>query len=233
MRDKYESYIFTEDDNVFSPNFLVYMNTCLEKYKDNDKIFAICGYKQPYPFKVCSGNYFFHRTDLSCWGYGVWTQKVLAATNEIRNGFFEKNFSLCNILKVKQHGLNRLYQYLSYVFRDKSKYFWIIDCVMTCYVILREKYVVVPAVSKVRNIGWDESGNSFKNSKVLKAYGKIPEIHMKQKIDEASNFILEGDPMSNLEENDVIAAKYSEAKMSVWQFTKAIIKLVIRKVIKK
>lgn len=35
MRDKYESYIFTEDDNVFSPNFLVYMNTCLEKYKDN------------------------------------------------------------------------------------------------------------------------------------------------------------------------------------------------------
>lgn len=233
MRDKYESYIFTEDDNVFSPNFLVYMNTCLEKYKDNDKIFAICGYKQPYPFKVCSGNYFFHRTDLSCWGYGVWTQKVLAATNEIRNGFFEKNFSLCNILKVKQHGLNRLYQYLSYVFRDKSKYFWIIDCVMTCYVILREKYVVVPAVSKVRNIGWDESGNSFKNSKVLKAYGNMPEIHMKQKIDEASDFILEGDPMSNLEENDVIAAKYSEAKMSVWRFTKAVIKLVIRKVIKK
>ena len=56
---------------------------------------------------------------------------------------------------------------------------------------------------------------------------------MKQKIDEASDFILEGDPMSNLEENDVIAAKYSEAKMSVWRFTKAVIKLVIRKVIKK
>ena len=104
---------------------------------------------------------------------------------------------------------------------------------MTCYVILREKYVVVPAVSKVRNIGWDESGNSFKNPKVLKAYGNIPEIHMKQKIDEAPNFILEGDPMANMEENDSIAAKCSDGRMSGWQFTIAVIKFVIKKIIKK
>ena len=56
---------------------------------------------------------------------------------------------------------------------------------------------------------------------------------MKQKIDEAPNFILEGDPMANMDENDFIAAKYSEARMSYWQFTKAIIKLVIKKLIKK
>ena len=153
--------------------------------------------------------------------------------DEIRNGYFENNFSLRNVLKVKRHGLNRLYQYLSYVFRDKSRYFWIIDCAMTCYIILSNKCVVVPAVSKVRNMGWDESGNSFKNPKVLKAFGNIPEIHKKQVIDNETHFEFIGDPTLHMEENDSIAAKCSDGRMSGWQFTIAVIKFVIKKIIKK
>ena len=233
MRKNFEYYIISEDDNVFSPNFLKYMNVCLEKYKDDDKVFAVCGYSQPYPFKTDGCNCFFHRTDLSCWGYGLWSSKIQKDMDEIRNGYFENNFSLRNVLKVKRHGLNRLYQYLSYVFRDKSRYFWIIDCAMTCYVILSNKCVVVPAVSKVRNMGWDESGNSFKNPKVLKAFGNIPEIHKKQVIDNEAHFEFFGDPTLHMEENDSIAAKYSEGRMSGCQFTIAVVKFVIKKIIKK
>lgn len=56
---------------------------------------------------------------------GIWSldAKDRKTTDEIRNGYFENNFSFRNALKIKHHGLNRLHQYLSYVFRDKSKYF--------------------------------------------------------------------------------------------------------------
>ena len=40
----HDSYIFTEDDNVFSPNFLLFVNQGLEKYKNDAKCLAVCGY---------------------------------------------------------------------------------------------------------------------------------------------------------------------------------------------
>lgn len=232
MRKNFEYYIISEDDNVFSPNFLKYMNVCLEKYKGDDKVFAVCGYCHPYPFMTDGCNCFFHSTDLSCWGYGLWTPKIEKTTDEIRNGYFENNFSFRNALKIKHHGLNRLHQYLSYVFRDKSKYFWITDCVMACYMILKNMYVVNPAISKVRNMGWDATGNSFKDPNVLKAYGNVAEKHKKQLIDNAINFELEGNPMQHMEENDVIAAMYSDGKITYSQFVTSLFKYFKKKIIK-
>mgnify|MGYP002959656942 CR=1 FL=1 len=233
MQEKYDCYIISEDDNVFSPNFLEYMNCCFSRFKNDDNIVAICGYTQPYPFVNENNSYFFHKTDMSCWGYGLWSSKIQKIEKEIKSGFFEKSFSVHNIIKIKKYGLNRLYQYLSYVLRNQKKYFWVTDCVISCYVILTDKYVINPTVSKVRNIGWDESGNSFKNPKVLKAFGNIPEIHKKQVIDNEAHFEFIGDPTLHMEENDSIAAKCSDGRMSGWQFTIAVIKFVIKKIIKK
>ncbi len=39
----YGFFIFTEDDNEFSPCFLDYMNQNLRLYKDDQSIFRICG----------------------------------------------------------------------------------------------------------------------------------------------------------------------------------------------
>ena len=63
-----DRYIFSEDDNVFSPNFLEYINKGLEIYKNDPSVLAICGYSHPYKFKFADNNFFFHQTDFSAWG---------------------------------------------------------------------------------------------------------------------------------------------------------------------
>ena len=40
---QYDRYIFSDDDNEFSPNFLDYMNEGLTRFKDNPNILKICG----------------------------------------------------------------------------------------------------------------------------------------------------------------------------------------------
>ena len=42
----YDRYIFSEDDNEFSPCFLDFVNKGLEIYKDNRKVLSVCGFNQ-------------------------------------------------------------------------------------------------------------------------------------------------------------------------------------------
>lgn len=57
-------YIYTEDDNVFSKNFLCYMNLCLEKYKEDDKILTVSGYSYLAEWDVHKDNIIFLDTFL-------------------------------------------------------------------------------------------------------------------------------------------------------------------------
>lgn len=42
--NQYGTAIIIEDDLVLAPNFLAFMNEGLQRYKDEQKIFSICGY---------------------------------------------------------------------------------------------------------------------------------------------------------------------------------------------
>ena len=44
LSERYDRFISSEDDNVFAKTFLDYMNQGLEKYKNDPKCTAICGY---------------------------------------------------------------------------------------------------------------------------------------------------------------------------------------------
>ena len=46
----YDRYIVTEDDNVFSPNFLDYINKGLELYKDDMRVLQVCAYNYQIEF---------------------------------------------------------------------------------------------------------------------------------------------------------------------------------------
>lgn len=222
VRQHYDRYIISEDDNVFSPNFLEYMNKGLELYKDDPRVYCICGYTQPYSFLFNGNNYFFHSSDMSAWGYGCWTSKTKVFINEARNGMFHRTFSLKNYLKVRKHGLNRLLQYVSYAFRDERQPFRLVDCVITVYCIITERYVVCPSISKVRNIGWDRDGQSFQDPKVYERNKKFAERHMNQQIDTAEHFEYVGDPMTYLDYNNRLTAKVSEGRISWLRYMRVV-----------
>lgn len=216
VKKTHDRFIFSEDDNVFCPNFLEYINKGLEKYKNNSKVLAITGYTQPYPFKSDDNTYFFHSTDFSAWGYGMWYDKLDKITDEIRRGFFKETLSFRNVYKFYHHGLNRLQQYVLYSFSDYH-HFPLIDCVLTCYMIVNDMYVTVPVKSKVRNIGWDEMGLSFAAKGVPDKYRDIAKRHKEQPIDTELHFEFTGDPHNYFDYNNKLTAELSEAKIGWYQ----------------
>lgn len=211
---KYETYIYSEDDNVFSPNFLEYINKGLERYKDDDSVFAIVGYAHPYHFKHADNNHYRHNTDMSAWGFGTWVRKYEQMTDYVVNGGFKKDFSIAHLLKFRKHGWLRLFEFIYYAYHNG--FTWITDGVISVYMIVHDKVVITPTLSKVRNIGWDVNGNSFKGG--MQGLEEIALRHNTQEIDNAVCFEYVGDDTMFLEYNNLIAVRESDGYMSFGQF---------------
>ena len=151
---RFDRFIFTEDDNVFSPNFLDYINKGLEVFKDNPKIMAICGYnyhflnlndyKQPY----------YYAPEMSAWGYGSWfNERINAVENTVNSADYltkmVKNVPLSKFLKNRAR-LCRLLFDIGLSHKGDAYY--------TYYEIVHDMYCVFPKVSMVQNYGHDGSG---------------------------------------------------------------------------
>lgn len=159
-----DRYIFSEDDNIFSPNFLVFMNTCLEKYKDDENVIAVCGYSYPVKWNVDeNATCFRQQINNSAWGTGYWIDKCAIRDRNISDGSLLK--MLPNVIKSKSYEKMIdvcLSEYIisaccrwSYGYKMLRK---VTDISMRAYLAVMNKYAITPVVSKVRNIGFDGSG---------------------------------------------------------------------------
>lgn len=229
-----DRYIFTEDDNVFSKNFLEFINKGLEKFKDDPTVYAINGYcHYPiYDFKFKDNNFFFHNTDYSAWGVGTWVNKRKQFLEEIRTRhYFENNFHWKTAYNIyKKHGRYRCAQYFAVSFN----YGWMRahDGVLSIYMQTKNMNAVLPAISKVRNIGWNNQGQSFITG-IDSKYQKQGLKHSQQPIDEEASFDYIGDPYSFYDYNNSIAAKNSVNNTSIWHLLKTIISIIVKYYIKK
>jgi len=75
LLEKYRSVIVLEDDLLTSPNFLDYMNQCLQRYQGNPQVFSITGYSFPIdrPISYLADAYAFPRT--GSWGWATWSDR--------------------------------------------------------------------------------------------------------------------------------------------------------------
>jgi hypothetical protein len=159
--EKYDRIIISEDDNVFAPNFLDYMNKGLDEFKDMSHVSTICGYK--FPFEVPGDfpyNYFYSK-GFSGWGVGLWREKYLQQRwndNSIEeiNRFLHRPLKAFSLISY-QYGL--LSGLMNIVKTGKFT-----GDRMYCFSnMINGKYSIFPTVSKVRNTGHDGSGvNSTK-----------------------------------------------------------------------
>lgn len=173
-KDGWERYIFTEDDNIFSLNFLEYINYCLNVFEDDENTFAICGFTDS-TNKERSGN-IFKSDAYSAYGCGMWMSKfddmrmwltrenleALLYDKTKRNYLFDfkykKYWILVRALIEKQNGWSPL-------FVGKDGRFECIDHIYLLYMELKGMTCVFPSISKVRNIGCDGSGlHVFENA---------------------------------------------------------------------
>lgn len=178
---KYDAYIYTEDDNVFSPAFLDFVDKGLEKYKDNPEVIAVCGYSYPVDWEtkytaVLEHNYF------SAWGYGEWGDSRKELLESLAPQFIEESIkSKKSFSNLKKSPKNKIMT----VFNFNSKEIPCMDITRSIYMTVKDKYVLMPAVSLVRNTGWDGSGEHCSE------YGKkISDIFSNQPVSDGKIFDL-------------------------------------------
>lgn len=201
VREKYDRYISSEDDNTFSPNFLQYMNQGLELYKDNPKVMAICGYAYPYDYcrNLSDYKYDIYPMHSYCaWGTGFWLEKIDVISPYINS---ETAFSIIYSWK-SVYRLFKLHLHITVhrlLFRSKNAYG---DLLWHVYCLLNDCYCIYPLQSKVRNNGFDGSGLNC----------SIDHIYSTQAIDTNLTYAMEQIPIKEYAAAQLIHKKLYEGK---------------------
>jgi hypothetical protein len=126
----YDRLIFSEDDNVFSPNFLRFINEGLACFEDDPSVLAICGYGHPIEFPPTYKHDIYKYPMLVPLGFGTWRQKwqhIEWKWPSLR--------ALCDDTELLSRISRR--QYL--IYKNKT-------------------YSIFPVLTKVSNMGQDGSG---------------------------------------------------------------------------
>lgn len=234
---KYDRFIRTDDDAEFSPNFLEYMNKCLDEYEDNQNVIAVTGYSYPLKWKTIDNATIF-KENFICpmWGTGFWTKKYKKIEESIVkdkvlqrdakaiiiNGGLKKMTDVC-----RQEYLDLC---LSPDF-DVTLAAKVTDISVRMYMAIYEKSIIVPTISKVRNWGFDGTGEfcaHVDNNDLVKA--KNYPYHV-QIIDEDDAFVLIKDSLCDNEGNKALMNDFDPItfKQKIKVFVKAVLFVVLGK----
>ena len=185
------AFISSEDDNEFSPCFLEYMNQNLERYKDDNSVFRICGYLSFKESLPETGDYTQFKADRHvAWGTGNWLDK------QVRLDYIELS---------RRENLHILYEdpkVIEYFEKDKLEDIlnsmvrmarggqMLGDVIVAAYMVYADCRCILPTKSMVRNHGWDGSGQHG---------GYVPGV-VEQEIQTASDYVLNEAPAEFTEE---------------------------------
>lgn len=152
VMDQYGKVIVTEDDLVSHCNYLTYMNECLERYQNDERIWSISGYSYPLEGNRDTDSvYFTYRG--SSWGWGTWKDRWDTVDWEM------KDYSGLPWNLKRMKSLNLAGRDLYMMLRNQKK--GVIDSWAVRWVFEQtrnRRLTVYPAHSFLYNIGLDGSG---------------------------------------------------------------------------
>lgn len=155
--EKNEAVIVTEDDNEFSKDFLLFINSGLNFYKNNLEVFSVCGYGYPLNgMEIKSDVYLYD--GFSAWGFGIWRDRYediewnISGLNEF---LLDNNRGIQVSSKVLLKNLNKIIKTNN-----------ILGDAYLCYHQIKNGMMsIFPVISRVRNNGHDGSGLHCEDSK--------------------------------------------------------------------
>ena len=216
----YDSLIMLEDDNVFSTDFLNYMNTALEKYKDDPEIFSINGYNYPIEIPEQYESDIYIWQGVSGWGLGIWKTKwqSVAMKDElplkVAVGYINNWIHAFKINRVANVYLEALINMLQKKQLQGDVY-------LSAYHIVNDMYSVFPVISRVRNIGHDGSGENCADLSTDNIYLNQP-IHSSESPSCQLPDIIEPDKLI-----DAILRKHF--RIGLLRQVKVLVKLIVRR----
>ena len=87
LQSKYDRFIVLEDDLELSPNYLEYMNKCLDAFEDDPSVVAVTGYSYPVKWDVSEGATCMKQNfNAAAWGRGFWKSKRAVYSEYISSG---------------------------------------------------------------------------------------------------------------------------------------------------
>lgn len=206
--ERYDRFIRADDDVEFSPNFLEYINKCLDKYELDDEIIGVTGYSYPLTWRVShNANIFKESFICPSWGTGFWKRKYLSMCEFIESGRIASNIddfissdsfkSMLTTSKMEFINLCLTSPNLKNTFASI-----ISDISIRLYMAQVNKCVIMPVISKVRNWGFDGTGEYCKNYKKRK--GKLNAYNYPyhiQPLDENHDFSITEDTLQSIDQN--------------------------------
>lgn len=200
----YSYQIVLEDDLILREDFLQFMLTVNDKFRNNPRISGANGYSYPSRFKNAEA--FFVR-GADCWGWSTWKDRWDKVNWDSENLY--KRLKQENL--IDQFNLLGNFNY-SKILKDQIKQkidSWAIRWHASMF--LENNYTIFPNVSLVKNTGFDGSGTHGVTSIYNEEFSSIPLNPKLPNFDE-----------SNMTGSQVLNNYYSENKSSV-----------IRRIIKK
>ena len=162
--EKHDCYIFSEDDNIFSPDFLEYMDKCLTEFEKDEKILAVTGYSYPIDWQTDKYSVLKINSYFAAWGFGIWRDKEEEMLKHLSLENFERILKDLVITK-KLYNISRN-QYCNFIkgmieYTDMlivNNEIPAVDLSFSLYQIFYNKYMIFPVESKVRNTGYGQDG---------------------------------------------------------------------------
>ena len=214
---QYDRYIMTEDDNVFSPNFLEYMDKGLEKFENDEKVLSLIGFRWYFPIKTDGNTYMRITTDYTPWGVGCWVKKWPA----IDYMWFKKQLTLRNVIRMyRKYGAGIVGSMFEYA-RKAHKGDVVIDMHVKAYMMITGMHVIVPTVSLVKNIGLDGTGSMPRNNEEQQSLYDNNPMHMNE------HFEYAGTGYEDFEYNNELYLRDREI-LGKWCFHKRMFRKIVK-----
>lgn len=157
----YTTFIYTEDDNVFSPCFLDFINKGLIKYRNDSSVVAIGPYLQNELIKIPTHENTVVKIPgtFNAWGFGTWVDKyqelVVSIKPSYRLYILHNKRALWSCLKKP----GRFNQFNTWLY-DKPELDRPCDVTFSISNLINEKSQLFSAYPIVKNIGYDGSGDN-------------------------------------------------------------------------
>ncbi len=206
----YDRHILLADDLEVSPNFLEYIDRCLDHYHDDPDVAIVCGFSYPIDWHVSEGaTCLKQNVNASEWGIGFWRDKEAVMRPYIENDVLSQ--------QLPEAARNDLLSRMIYPCLDEyicaaslpkilRKHFCMVrqvcDISMRAYLAVASKYAISPVISKVRQYGFDGSGlycqriNMASDGNTARTYN-----YFGQPIDKDNTFSLREDTLHDNAEN--------------------------------
>tara|TARA_B100001939_G_C16942623_1_gene618921 strand:- start:2616 stop:3581 length:966 start_codon:yes stop_codon:yes gene_type:complete len=227
--NKYDKIIILEDDIVVSPFFLYYLNRGLEFYKNDPKVFSICGFS-PDTF---SKNYEQIKPELyksnrwNAWGFGIWKDRYMKFEEFRNNEAFNKILmqdlnSKFFRKKINSLSLEHYPHFLNSVKKNSKPEF---DFSVGYYCTKKELFNIYFTKTHTINNGNDGSGLRAKNNRFLKQIMTEKKLHNKKFNFQSSDELYHTNDMPRPPQNIIIISiKLILIRLNIFDFTKIIIK---------